>query len=132
MTPDSLFQLSSPLALAGWAVLALSPLAPKSADLIAGLAIPALLAIAYAALILAFWSGASGGFDSLPNVMALFTSPRSPSPAGCTTSPSTSSSAPGRSAPPAARRSRTSSCCPASRSPSCLAPRACSPSSACA
>jgi hypothetical protein len=75
MTPDSLFQLSSPLAIAAWAVLALSPFAPKAADLIAGLAVPALLSIAYAALILGYWSGAPGGFDSLPNVMALFTSP---------------------------------------------------------
>jgi len=76
MTPDSLFQLANPLALAGWAVLALSPLAPRSANLVAGLVIPTLLSIAYAALILAFWSGAPGGFDSLPNVMALFTSPQ--------------------------------------------------------
>jgi hypothetical protein len=75
MTPDSLFQLANPVALAGWAVLAVSPVAPKVADLIAGLVVPTLLSIAYAALILAFWSGAPGGFDSLPNVMALFTSP---------------------------------------------------------
>ena len=75
MTPDSLFQFANPLAVAGWAVLALAPLAPRLADRIAGLAIPALLSIGYAALILAFWAGAPGGFDSLPNVMALFTSP---------------------------------------------------------
>ena len=75
MTPDALFQITGPLALAGWAVLALSPLAPRTADRISGLAIPLIFAIAYAALILAFWSGASGGFDSLPNVMALFTNP---------------------------------------------------------
>jgi hypothetical protein len=75
MTPDSLFQLANPLALAGWAVLALSPLAPRAADLLAGFVIPTLLSIAYAALILGFWTGAPGGFDSLPNVMALFTNP---------------------------------------------------------
>ncbi len=39
------------------------------------LAIPVLLAIAYAGLVLAFWSGAEGGFDTLPNVMQLFTQP---------------------------------------------------------
>ena len=44
MTPDALFQIASPLALAGWAVLALSPLAPRTADRFAGLAIPALFA----------------------------------------------------------------------------------------
>lgn len=75
MTADSLFQIANPLAMLGWAVLALAPLAPRSADRIAGLAIPALFAVAYTGLILAFWSGAPGGFDSLPNVMALFTSP---------------------------------------------------------
>jgi hypothetical protein len=75
MTPDTLFQLANPIALLGWAVLALSPLAPRVAGLAAGIAIPTLLAVAYAALILAFWWGAPGGFDSLPNVMALFTSP---------------------------------------------------------
>ena len=42
MTPDALFQLANPLALTGWAVLALAPLAPRAADRIAGLAIPAL------------------------------------------------------------------------------------------
>jgi hypothetical protein len=75
MTPDTLFQLANPLALAGWIVLALSPLAPRAADRIAGLAIPAVLSVAYAGLILAFWSGAAGGFGSLPEVMALFTMP---------------------------------------------------------
>jgi Domain of unknown function (DUF4281) len=75
MTPDTLFQLANPLALAGWAVLAVAPLTPRLADRVAGLAIPALFSIAYAALILAFWAGAPGGFDSLPNVMALFTMP---------------------------------------------------------
>ena len=56
-------------------MLALTPLAPRIADRVAGLAIPALLSVGYAALILAFWSGAPGGFDSLPNVMLLFTRP---------------------------------------------------------
>jgi hypothetical protein len=34
-----------------------------------------LLAIAYSGIVLAYWSGAKGGFDSLPNVMLLFTQP---------------------------------------------------------
>jgi hypothetical protein len=75
MSPDALFQFTSPLALIGWAALAAAPLAPALADRVAGLAIPALLSVAYAALILAFWWGAPGGFDSLANVQALFTSP---------------------------------------------------------
>ncbi len=75
MTADTLFQLANPAALLGWMILALSPLSPLWADRIASTLIPVLLSIAYAALILAFWSGAPGGFDSLPNVMVLFTDP---------------------------------------------------------
>lgn len=75
MTPDTLFQIASPLALVGWLALAVAPLAPRLADRVAGLAVPVLLSVAYAGLILAFWAGAPGGFDSLPNVMALFTMP---------------------------------------------------------
>ena len=73
---DVLFQVANPLALAGWLVLALSPLAPRLADRLAGLAIPTLLSVGYTALVLAFWTGAPGGFDSLPNVQALFTMPQ--------------------------------------------------------
>lgn len=115
MTPDALFQLSGPVALAGWLALALAPLAPRLADIAAALVVPALLSAAYAALILVFWSGAEGGFGSLPAVMQLFDAPASRSPAGCTSSPSTSSSARGRCAPPGATASRISSSCPAWR-----------------
>jgi hypothetical protein len=69
------FQIANTLALAGWAVLALSPVSPRWADRIAGLAIPLVLSVGYTALVLAFWSRAPGGFDSLPNVMLLFTRP---------------------------------------------------------
>ena len=62
-------------ALAGWLVMLASPLAPKAADRVAGLVIPLLLAVGYAGLVLAFWTRAEGGFDSLANVMRLFTKP---------------------------------------------------------
>lgn len=75
MTPDNLFGICNTTAMAGWLALLASPFAPKLADRISGLAIPALLSIAYAGLVLAFWSGAAGGFDTLPNVMLLFTRP---------------------------------------------------------
>lgn len=75
MPPDTLFQFASPLALTGWLALALSPFAPRAATLYAGLAVPAVLSVGYAALILAFWSAAPGGYDSLENVQALFTQP---------------------------------------------------------
>lgn len=73
--PHALFQLTGPIAILGWLALALAPFAPRLTDAIAALAIPALLSVAYTALILVHWSDAPGGFDSLANVMALFTDP---------------------------------------------------------
>ena len=75
MTPDALFQIANPLALLGWIALIAAPLAPHLTNLIAAVLLPLLLAVAYSALILAHWSGATGGYNSLPDVMALFTNP---------------------------------------------------------
>ena len=72
MNPDTLFQYANTLALLGWIVLLASPFVPGWADRISGTIIPLLLAIAYSGLVLAFWSGAQGGFDSLVNVEKLF------------------------------------------------------------
>lgn len=75
MTPESLFQIAGPTVLIGWLALALAPLSPRWTDRVAGLAIPLVLSVCYTALILVHWSSAPGGFGSLPDVMALFTSP---------------------------------------------------------
>ncbi len=75
MTPDQMFQLANPIALLGWVTLLASPLAPRIAQVIAAAAIPLLLSLAYAGLVLAFWWEAPGGFNSLPEVQALFTHP---------------------------------------------------------
>jgi hypothetical protein len=75
MTPDQLFAIANPLALLGWIALLLAPLAPRWTDRIAGLGIPALLSVGYTAVVLAHWSSGTGGFDTLPNVQALFTNP---------------------------------------------------------
>jgi hypothetical protein len=75
MTLDALFQLCTTATMAGWLVLLASPIAPTLADRVSGLLIPTLLAILYAGLVMAFWTQAQGGFDSLPNVMRLFTKP---------------------------------------------------------
>jgi hypothetical protein len=72
MNPDTLFQIANPVVLTGWAALLASPFVPKLADRFAALVIPGLLSVAYASLILAFWTGAEGGFDSLENVALLF------------------------------------------------------------
>lgn len=75
MTPDMLFQIANTTALAGWLVLLASPLVPAAADRISGTVIPLLLAVAYAGLILAYFGQGEGGFDTLTNVMKLFSRP---------------------------------------------------------
>lgn len=75
MTPDALFQIANPLALLGWVALVLSPFAPRVALIVAGVVVPLLLSVAYAGLVLAFWAGAAGGFDTLANAQMLFTDP---------------------------------------------------------
>lgn len=74
MTPETIFSLAGYTAMAGWAALA-AGIAFNSAllrDQIAGRLIPALLALPYAILIVLFWAGSAGGFDSLDNVARLF------------------------------------------------------------
>jgi cytochrome b subunit of formate dehydrogenase len=75
MPPDQLFQIANPLALLGWLALTLSPLAPRLAQIMATATIPLLLSLAYSGLVLAFWWQAPGGFSTLAEVQALFTSP---------------------------------------------------------
>jgi hypothetical protein len=75
MELEILFQAGSMAALAGWLSLLTSPWIPAWADRVSETAIPLLLSVAYAALVMAFWSGAAGGFDSLANVMRLFGMP---------------------------------------------------------
>lgn len=75
MSPDTIFQAANALAIAGWVALLLAPVAPALADRVAATAIPLLLAVAYAGIVLAFWSRATGGFGSLAAVMALFRDP---------------------------------------------------------
>ena len=75
MSPETLFQIANPIALLGWAALILAPFAPRLADRVAHLIIPLLMSVAYSALMLAHWSGAPGGYGSLPDVMALFSNP---------------------------------------------------------
>ena len=75
MTPDQLFSLSGPLAMAGWLTLIAGTILnrPFLRDRIAGLYIPLALSLAYTILILIFWWSAEGGFDTLANVQKLFT-----------------------------------------------------------
>lgn len=75
MEPEALFHLASRSAMLGWIALALSPLAPRLTQAVAGVAVPVALSIGYAAFILVGWSTAQGGFSSLPEVMRLFDVP---------------------------------------------------------
>jgi len=72
MDADTLFQIASTTVLGGWASLLASPWIPKVSDSVAALGVPALLSVAYLGLVMAFWSGAQGGFDSLASVALLF------------------------------------------------------------
>jgi hypothetical protein len=75
MQPETMFQIVNPIALLGWASLLASPFVPRLADRVASLAIPLLLAVVYVGLVLAFWTRAEGGFDSLAGVSQLFQTP---------------------------------------------------------
>lgn len=75
MTPDTLFQIANPLALLGWIALLGFPFAPKIIETISGYILPGILSLLYLTMILVHWTGAEGGFDSLANVMLLFTDP---------------------------------------------------------
>jgi hypothetical protein len=77
MTPESIFTAANFTAMAGWVVLAAGVIFNNALlrDLIAGRVVPALLAVAYTALILLHWAGSQGGFGSLADVASLFANP---------------------------------------------------------
>jgi len=72
VSADLIFQYATLIAVAGWATLLISPLMPRISDLAATYAMPALISVAYAGLILAFWTSAEGGFGTLDEVAQLF------------------------------------------------------------
>ena len=78
MNLETVFSLTSVLAMGGWLVLLFSPLLPRWAFTVPGLVIPLLLSGVYAAL-LAFSIGGEGGggYGSLAEVMNLFSRPES-------------------------------------------------------
>jgi hypothetical protein len=75
MSIDLIFSAANMLALLGWAGLILLPSRAWVTSGVAGFAIPALLSVAYAGLVGAFWSTAEGGFSSLDEVRLLFQTP---------------------------------------------------------
>jgi len=75
MTPDQIFSIANPLALLGWIALILFPRRRIVTDVVIGIAVPALFATAYVAIIAAKWGTSVGSFSSLQGVMMLFTNP---------------------------------------------------------
>lgn len=69
-----LFSLGSLMALSAWVLLLVLPHARGIAQIVAGVAVPSLLALAYAVLVAVWWSRGEGGFDSIEAVRALFRS----------------------------------------------------------
>jgi hypothetical protein len=72
MSPETIFSAANMLAMAGWLALLVVPRARWANWLLAGLAIPALLAALYVVLLAWHAPGAEGGFSSLAAVAALF------------------------------------------------------------
>lgn len=70
----TLFAAGSALVLPAWALLIVLPRWRGVAQAVAGLAVPALLALAYTVLVFVWWSRAEGGFASIADVRALFAS----------------------------------------------------------
>ena len=77
MTASGLFSAFNMLAMAGWIILAMSVILKRDwlRDVLAGTYIPVAISAAYTILIVFFFAGAEGGFDTLENVQMLFTSP---------------------------------------------------------
>jgi hypothetical protein len=72
MSVESLFSAANSIALAGWMLLVLFPRRRWAHWEVAGLLIPAALALLYLALLMMHAPGAEGGFSTLAGVRALF------------------------------------------------------------
>jgi prepilin signal peptidase PulO-like enzyme (type II secretory pathway) len=73
MKAEQIFSIANMIALLSWVVLAVAPRWVVTRKVILSGAIPLLLSAAYLILIVLFFGKAEGGFDSLANVMKLFT-----------------------------------------------------------
>lgn len=72
MDPEFVFSVTSHLTMAAWVVLVVVPRKRAIVDAVAGIGVPVLLSVAYAALIASSWLGSAGGFTSLADVALLF------------------------------------------------------------
>lgn len=72
---EALFSACNLTAVVGWALLILVPRWRGIAQVVATLVVPAILSVAYTALIWGWWSRREGGFGSLAEVRALLQTP---------------------------------------------------------
>lgn len=72
MTPESLFALTGPPVLLGWAILILGPRRFAMLNAVPGMVIPVALSALYAALVLRHFADTGGGYGSLAEVRLLF------------------------------------------------------------
>jgi uncharacterized membrane protein len=75
MTPEQIFSGVNAIALAAWLLLVALPRQAWVERAVAGIGVPALLAVVYVALIATQWSGSAGGFSTLAGVAQLFANP---------------------------------------------------------
>lgn len=77
MTAEAVFSIANMVALLSWVALLIAVWRRTDwlRDVVLGRAVPLVLAVLYAALIVFFFAKAQGGFDTLANVQLLFTSP---------------------------------------------------------
>lgn len=75
MTADQIFSIANTSAVLCWVLLAVLPNRRWVTGVVTGTAAPAILAAAYAAIVVAVFPSAEGGFSTLAGVAALFTNP---------------------------------------------------------
>ena len=73
MKAEQIFTIVNLIAIVSWLLIAILPSWKYTRHFVLSGAIPLLLSVAYLVLIVLFFGRAEGGFDSLPNVMKLFT-----------------------------------------------------------
>lgn len=73
MKAEQIFSIANLIAMLSWILLVVAPRFVLTRKVIISGVIPLLLSVAYLVLIVLFFGKADGGFDSLPNVMKLFT-----------------------------------------------------------
>lgn len=73
MNAEQIFSIVNLVAILGWVLIAILPRWKYTRMVVLSGAIPLLLSVAYLALVILFFGQAEGGFDSLANVMKLFT-----------------------------------------------------------